>query len=298
MKNHKRTEEQQKDYIFDIFSECRSETVSDRRQVYYPILCEQIYKWHRDYLLIDVDERGLEIANVIKRFLEDDKKVPRDKSGFFKYLHTSLKNEIANSHRVYNENDTIKIPKEKKRKLREVEDYIRMQESQLGRKLTATECTKGISEFFKNQKYVDLLKVLNVGSLSYTSNDGNDEIDTLNYAETLSDDPLDEYLSKYGLEKVRKAIMAVLSKRQKRAIACNKALFTLHCIKKHFLGLYPVLDQDVIDSFHREEKKLTQYEIYQKYHPKADRNSADALASKLLREFNNDLNAYLAEKNP
>lgn len=298
MREHKRTEEQQKDYIFDFFSKCRDEPVSDRKQVYFPELCIQIYKWYKDYLSIDVDKMGLEIAKVIDHFIKDEilSKIPNDKDGFFKYLVSSIKREKAGYYREYNENETIKIPKEKKQKLREVKDFIRMNESQLGRKLTVDECTKNISNFFKQQEYVDLLNVINVGSISYTSNDGNNEIDALNYATTLSDDPVDEYISKYELETTQKAIMSVLAKKQERARDCYKALFTLHCIKNDLRGLYPVLDQEIIDAFHKNDKKPKQYEIYLKYHPEDNKNSAETSASNLLREFKNDLNAFLAEK--
>jgi hypothetical protein len=173
MEGRKRTEEQQKDYIFDIFSKCHCETTSSRLQVYYPTLCEQIYKWYRDYLSIDVDKIGLEITKVINRFVKDENisKIPNDKDGFFKYLTSSIKRESADFYREYNKNETIRIPKEKKRKLREVEDFIRMKKGQLGRKLTSDEQIQGITKWFKKQEYVDLLNLKNVDSLSYPAND-------------------------------------------------------------------------------------------------------------------------------
>jgi hypothetical protein len=301
VKEPKRTEEQQKDYIYDIFSKCHSETASGRLQVYYPTLCEQIYLWYRDYLSIDVDKMGLEITKVINRFIKDENisKIPDDKDGFFKYLNVSINREKAGFYREYNENDTIKIPKEKKRKLREVEDFIRMKESQVGRKLTNDEQIQVISKWFKKQEYVDLLNLINVGSISRTSNNGNNEIDILNYADTLSDDPLTEYFIRTDMETVLEAVRSLLNKKQERSRDCYRALFTLYCIEnyKDFEKLYPVLDSQIFENWQKNGENLNQYEIYQKYHPNAQKSSADAMASKNLGEFLNDIETYLKEKN-
>ena len=306
MKSQKRTEDQQKDIIFEIFTKCHSETSPDRLQIHYPMLCEQIYKWYRDYLYIDIDRMGLEIATVINRFLKDGniRKIPEDKDGFFKYLNTAINREKAGYHRNYNEKDIIKIPKEKKTKLREIEDYIRMKESLLGRKLTSAEKREGISKWFKNQEYIHLLNAINVGGLSLPNNDENSEIDALNskaapiYAVNIFNDPLDEYLIKFNTETVREAIKSVLSKKQKRSRECYKALFTLYCIEniKNYEGLANVLDGNILEMCKEDGKKPKQYEIYQKYHPKARKNSADTMASKNLKELISDIEIYLKEK--
>ena len=300
MKEAKRTEEQQKDYIFDIFSKCHSETASGRLQVYYPTLCEQIYLWYRDYLSINVDKMGLEITKVISRFTKDENiaKIPKDKDSFFKYLTASISREKMGFYREYNENDTIKIPKDKKRKLREVEDFIRMKESQLGRKLTSDEQIQSISKWFKKQEYVDLLNLVNVDSISHTSSDGNNEIDALNLIYTHSFDPLDEYITKIDMETVLEAVKSLLDKKQERSRDCYKALFTLHCIEnyKDFEKLYPVLDSQILETWQKDGKEPNQYEIYQKYHPNALKSSAEAMASKNLSEFLNDIETCLKEK--
>ena len=303
MKKHKRTEEQQKDYIFNIISKCHSETSSSRLQVYYPLLSEQIFIWYRDYLSIDVDNMGLEIAKVINHFIADKyiSKIPDDKNGFFKYLNTSIKNEKAGSFYKYNEKDTIKIPKEKKQKLREVEDFIRMRESQLGRKLTSDEKTQGISKWFRKQEYNDLLNAINISSISITTDDENKEIDILNFVTTpvydalISNNPLDEYIRKTDKEIVREAIKTVIGKKQERSRDCYRALFTLHCIEsyKDFEKLYPVLDSQILKAWLKEGEKPKQFEIYQKYHPKVQKTSAEAMASKNLIEFLIDIEALL-----
>ena len=225
MNKLKKTAEQQQDHIFDIFCQCHSETVPGRLQVYYPSLCEQIYIWYRDYLSIDVDRMGLEIARVINRFIKADTiaKIPQGKDGFFKYLNASINKEKAGYYREYNESETIKIPKEKRQKLREIEDFIRMKECQLGRTLTPDEKTQGISKWFKKQEYIDLLNSLNVGSISSTGKDGSNEIDILNYSASISDNPLDEYIKKIDMEIVREAIESIIEKnRQEAEIATER----------------------------------------------------------------------------
>ena len=296
----KRTEEQQKDYIFAIFSKCRNETVSGRMQVYYSVLYGEIYIWYRDYLSLDVDGIGLAIGEVIQRFLKDEKinKIPENKDGFLKYLNKSIKREIAGIYHKYNNHEIIKIPKEIKRKLRDIEDFIRMKESQLGRKLTSEEKMLGVSRWFKNPQYVELLNSMNVGGLSYTNNDGSAETDVLNYYPSSSSDPLSEYNDKIDMETIRDSVKSLLEKKQARSRDCYRALFTLHCIEKikDFNRLYPVLDWKILENWQKNGKKPKQYKIYQKYHPKAQKSSAEAMASKNLSDFLNDLKMLIKSK--
>ena len=301
MVEDKDKEEKQKDYIFNIFSKCHTETASSRLQMYYPTLCAEIYKWYRDYLSIDVDKMGLEIARVINRFLKDKtiSKIPEDKDSFFKYLTSSIKRESDSYYREYNEKDTIKIPKEKKQKLREVEDFIRMKESQLGRKITTDELIQSVSKWFKKQEYLDLLKVIDVDSITPISKNGNDKVDVLNNVASILDDPADEYIKKTDMETVRETVKSLIEKKQERSRDCYKALFTLYCIDnyKDFEMLYPVLDSQILETWKNNGDKPKQYEIYQQYHPNAQKPSAEAMASQNLREFLNDIENCLKEKN-
>jgi len=60
--------------------------------------------------------------------------------------------------------------------------------------------------------------------------------------------------------------------------------------------LYPILDQKIIDSFHKDGKKPKQYEIYMKYHEGIDKKSAEPQAATNLRDFINDIKTFLKEK--
>ena len=300
MNTPKRTEEQHKDHIFDIFSKCRSETASGRLQVYYPALCEQIYIWYKDYLSFDVDKMGLEIIKVINRFTKDENisKIPNDKDGFFKYLNTSIKREKAGYYREFNENETIKIPKEKKRKLREVEDFIRMKESQLGRKLTLDEKIQGISKWFKKQEYIDLLNLPKVSSFSCAGKNGEKDFDVLDFISADTASPLDEYIQKINMETYLEAVKSLLEKKQARSRDCYRELFTLYCIENRMVSekLTPVLDNQILEDWYKHEQKPKQYEIYQKFHPLAQKSSAEAMASKNLSEFLKKIETCLRKK--
>ena len=299
MKEHIRTEEQQKDLIFDIFLNWQNSTSSDRTQTYFLQLCEQIYKWYKDYRPQEKDNMGLETTKVIDNFLKKGKKlnIPKDKNGFFAYLNKSLINEKAGSKRGFNEKKLIRIPKDVNTRLKKLREYITWEESQLGRKLTIEELNEEIAIFFKEQAYIDLLNIEFISSLSYAINGEDEELDGLNiYVNSSSVDPLDEYINKTDTETVKEAVTSVLRKKQERARPCYKALFTLHCIKNNLNDLFSILDQEILDSFNKEGKKPKQYEIYQKYHPGIEQNSAEAEASTNLRQFLNDIKTYLKEK--
>ena len=310
MKEHKRTEEQQKDYIFDIFSKCNNETASSRLQVYYPTLCEQIFIWYRDYLSINVNKIGLEISKVINCFTKDENitKIPKDKDGFFKYLKTSIYREKVGFYREYNDKDIIKIPKEIKQRKRKVEDIIKMKESQLGRELTYNERIQGISKWLyiseiEAKEYLDLINNKKFYSLDVENSD-NEENNILDSNELIPpylshtyEEPESEFFTNFNVSNVIEAVKFVLEKKNEKVRDCYKALLTLHCIKKNAMGLYTILDHEIIDSYHKDGIKPNQYEVYQKYHPRVDKDSAGPMAAANLREFLKDIDTYLKEKN-
>jgi len=281
-------EEQLKDEVFDIYSKWQTESSSDRFLIHFTRLSEQIYIWCKNYSFKrDIDNLGEEITIVVRGSMN---KI-LDKDSFFKYLTDSINNGIASFYRKYNEKELIKIPREKKRKLRNVKDFIRMKESQLGKKLTNDERIQCVSKWFnitekKAGKYLELIDIKYVGSLSYANNDENKEIDVV---DSHSEDPLDEYITRTGMETILKVVKSLLDKKQDRSRDCYKALFTLYCVKKEITGLYPILDQEIIDSFYKESKKPKQYEIYLKYHPEVDKKSAGVQAATNLHKFLDDL---------
>jgi len=309
VKENKRTEKQQKDLIFDNFSKYINEPEIDRIKA-YQIICEQIYRWYKDYKNIDIDETGLAIVQVISHLLKKEtiSKIPKDKDGFFKYLSSSIETEKKGLYYEYNENDLVNIPKEKKRKLRKVEDFIRMKESQLGRKLTNNERIQGVSKWFyisekKAREYLYLINNKNVSSLDVKNSKGeeNNILDSEDlkppYQPRPYEEPESSFFTNFNDSNIIEAVKFVLDNKHEKTRDCYKALFTLYCIKNDLKELYPILDQEIIDSFHKDGKEPNQYEIYMKYHPKAIQESAGSMASTNLREFLKDIKNYLKVKN-
>ena len=149
---------------------------------------------------------------------------------------------------------------------RNKDDVVRMQESYLGRKLSEDEKDNVITKWFEHE---------------------------------VAEGPNIDYLINSNIEIMREAVMATLERKQDRSRDCYRALFTLHCIEnKHTEGLYSILDQDIISGFQKDDKKPTQYEIWQKYHPDALKSSSEVQASKNLNDFLRDMEKYLKEKNP
>lgn len=108
--------------------------------------------------------------------------------------------------------------------------------------------------------------------------------------------PLDTIISSENIYIIKDAILTVLDKKQDRSRDCYRALFTLDC--KGLESLYPILDNEIVSTFQEGKKPLKQYEIYLKYHPTTQKNAAEAMASKLLKDFKKDLKTYLKENNP
>jgi len=288
-------EEKLKTVIYDIYTSLFYETASDRRQVYCGQIWEKIVLWcdKYNYLEINANEMGVEIYNVIKRLVKDNNGTAKNKSEFFYILKKSMKN-AENEYFRNNEQGLLKISKGKEQKLKKVDDSIKMKESQLGRKLTNDEEEQCILKWFKKQEYIDLYKAKSMSSISYINND---EIDDIDIEDTHLITPLDEYINKTDMKTVLIAIENLINKKQERSRDCYRALFTLYCIKNNLKGLYPILDQVIIDSYSKEDKKPKQYEIYMKYHPGIEIESAQAEASKNLHEFLNEVKSYLKEKN-
>ena len=297
----KEKKEQLKEIIFSIFLECCTE--SDQRQKNIGQLWDFIIKYGNKYLKMKTDEMGVEIFEIIQRIIKNVNagKLIKEKNEFFRILNRSLKRGEFQYNNDNDESEKIHIPKDKKFRFRKAEKEIEiMKERFLGRGLTAEERSQCILKWFKKEaEYIEVKDAINVGSLYFNNENEDGEVDVLNYVTTVSDDPVDEYIKKTDMDMVRETVKSLLEKKQPRSRDCYKALFTLYCIEnyKDFVRLYPVLDNKILEEWHKTDKKYKQYEIYQKYHPNAQKSSADAMASKNLTEFLYDIKAYLKEKN-
>jgi len=302
-------EEKLKTFIYDKYTALFSETASDRRQVYIGQIWEKIvlwwnkYNYHKKYNdhIIDANDMGVEIFNVINRIVKDNNETVKNKSEFFSILKKSLKNAENEYFRTFGQG-SIHIPRDKKRKLKELNGYIRTKEKLFGRKLTDDEKEQCVSKWFIKQEYIELLNAINLKRLSDLNKDENNENVDLDVADPHSNSSLDkdyiyDPLDNTNAEYVMEAVKFALEERQERARDCYKDLFTLYCIKKDVKELYHILDHGIIDSFHKNGIKPTQYEIYQKYHPGVDKDSAGSMAAANLKEFLKDIETYLKNKN-
>ena len=297
----KEKEELLKEKIFSVFLECH--TTPDQNQKHIGQLWDLIIRWGKKYLKINTNEMGVEIFKIIRRILNNEnyEKNIIDKSELFKILYKSMNRGKAEYYRDFNESGTIKISKDKQTRLRKVEkDIEKMKSSFSGRELTTEERSQCINRWFKNEaKYLQVKNARNVGSLYSTKKNEDNEVDVLNYALDFSANPSDEYIRQTDMDTVRETVKSLLEKKQKRSKDCYRALFTLHCIEnyKDFERLYPVLDSQILETWDKTGNRPKQYEIYQQYHPNAQKSSIDAMASKNHREFLNDIEKCLKEKN-
>jgi hypothetical protein len=283
-------EEQLKDKILDIFFNFINEQSPDRRQAFIGQLWEQTIKWYGKYLSVNAYEMGNEIFGVIRRITKEESNVPQEKIDFFKFLGKSLKNAEVEYYRSF-ESGAIKIPKAKMSKYKEADYVLRLIENKLGRKPTYNECSQSIENWFKKDKYTyeDHLKIKNSKQISNL-----DIFDMVFKTENNLNDSCSENLLSLKTEKIKEAINHVLETKQQRVQNRYKALVTLYFIENE--ELYPVLDREIINAYQKDGIKPKQYEIYQKFKPQVTKDSAEATASKMLKDFLNDLETYLKEK--
>jgi hypothetical protein len=290
MKEQEKTKEQlkQEKLIFEIFSKWRDSTNPTETEEYCDQFCEQINNWYKKYYNNAYNMHKRELTIVINKITNKNRKlnIPKDKEGFIKYFSRALKNEKINTFRKCNEGKSLYIPKNVNSRLKKLNKFIASEENRLGRKLTGEEkiqCATTKTKLFRKQVYMNLLKINKISGIHLSKGTGKIALD-------------DDYLSKNNIAELKEAVKYLLAKKQKRARDCCKALFTIYCIKKDLSDLYPILDQKILDSFHREGKKQKQYEIYIKYHPKVTKKSAEAQASTNLHIFLNDIKTCLKER--
>jgi len=295
MAKQSKTEDQLKAEIFGIYTRYTSESSSDRRQVDFVRIYDKIITWCKVFLRIEADEMGVEIYRVVQRLIKrSDKNIPKDENKFYSYLRVAL----TNARKEYHRNISIAqedIPRDIKYKLKLVKDLIAYKESYAGKKLTETQRRQYISELFNPEEYSELLKFTNIGRLEFNSNssDKDDTFDILNsevksiFVENDSLNPLDEYLTKLCDKGTSEIIENVLQGMQERSRECYRSLFTLYCINKSLLTEYliPLLDNKILETYQENGKKPKRREIYLKYHPTVQKESAAARSAQMLKDF-------------
>ena len=311
-------EELLKTHIYNSYLELLSEESSDRRQVNYVKCFELIFKWCRFYLYrkmikvdglptILADEMSKEIGEVVNRINKEKTFSQKDKNYFFSNLRVSLENAKNQYYRDRISAGSIKISKRAK----EINELLRWEESTKEKKLTLSESINCISRWFSlseksSRDYIMGLYRQNTSGLEFESiNNDDNGIYALNietskppYMENSSEDPQNEFLENIDKQALLQAIIMALEKTQSRTRAIKRALYTLYIIEKesNYNYLLPILDTEIVELWERykkEDKILTQYEIYWKYHPEVTQKSAEISASTLLKHFRNDMKYFL-----
>ena len=294
MGNKSKTEEEIKKEIFSLFTECRTELSSDRRQVYIGRLCDRVFRWCGAYLFKDETAKmGVEIFDVIRRFVDNKENIPKEEKHFFNYLKLSLNKAKAEYYRS-NEASLVKIPKGKSVILKNIEDAIRMEEHNRGRKLDELECDQLVFDWLG----IDRSKYTKIINTKYIIN--YDEIDDSSQIAASPYNPQDSIFTNFNENIVRNAVESVLKSKQPRTKGLYRALFTIDCIEKQvdLNGMYPVLDPEILEAYQNTGIKPWQYEIYLKYHPDVKQTSAEVRASETLKTFLNDLYTEIKKKHP
>jgi hypothetical protein len=295
----KQTEEELKQRIFKAYTEFYDNSSSDRRQVNYAKLCELVYSWCKGYIFYEeTDEMGVEIVVTVERCTEKDEMPKED---FLKYLRVSLSN-------AYNQSIRNKVEGSVKeaRIITEIKKIINIEERK-GRELTNEEKVRVISEWMciSEQKARSYLKSMSreyEGSYSLKQGSDNDnKIDIINSVESHYPTPEDDLLSDNEVMIYKDVLETVLNNAQDRMKGIYRAFFTLRCIKKNknYDKFLPMLDSEILEMYKNGGKRLTQYEIYLKYHPEdTKKRSAYSSASGLMRNFKTALEEVKKEKYP
>ena len=306
MEKSKENEELLKDNIFALFSECISENPIEPKNKLFMKLCDHIFRWCKGFLPYNAEEMGIEIINTTEQLI----KKGRSRNEFLGALVISLKNA---SNKSINRNISGVIKQQvvfKGQKTKDIKKMLSFKESNVGKKLTINEQICCLMNWYKwdektSRECLDLFnrKFSGENEIIIDSDNNYNYLDvnvSSPYIADVSTNPINDYFNKDNINKIKKAASEILAKKQDRSRPCYKALFTLYCIDniKDYEAFLEILDHEVIADCKENGEKPTQYEIYKKYHPTVSKGSAEAMASKLLKDFIKDLEKYLKEKNP
>ena len=261
-----------------IYSRYLNEPSADRRQVYFGQICDVVIRWCTSYLGIKAQEMGIEIYSAVQRLVkEKNTNVPKEANEFFRYLKTVLYAAEKEYYRNFAES-SITIPRDIRKRLKNIDEIITAKESNAGRKLFEDERRQCISEWFGIAEYTALMNLRNTGSLDFTYHD--------------------DSFSQLDLSDIKDALEQVLQDTQGRTRECYRALFTGYCIDKsiNFDSFYELLNNEIVEEYRISKEKPTQNVIYLKYHPGVTKNSAEASASKMVKDLLNRLRAIMKEK--
>jgi len=295
--NRQKSEEQLKTDIFCTYILFFNESSSDRRKVNFGRLCDLIFRWCKGYLYQkEADEMRVEIVETVINIV----KLQKEEKYFFGYLKKSLDNARAQyfNNRVLGPITELKSYKGKK--IKDINKILEMNQSNRGIKLSEDERLHLLSTYYEwdEKSTRECLKLLDMLDQKFFDGlgpnaDNKDQTDFLDfkvsspYIPDASTDPQDEYFTKLDGIADKEIIEQVLQDTQNRTRECYRSLFTAYCINKSLLTehLIPLLDNKILEDYQKKKEKPKQHEIYQKYHPEIQKEGAEALSSKMIKDF-------------
>ena len=290
----KQKDEEIKTNIINVYSKYKEEESSDRRKVYRGQLCGLVFKWCKDHLYREADEMGVEIVEAVKRCAEKGK-MPEE------FLE-DLGGALYYAKNLYYRNRVEGALREP-RIIKEIKKIIKTEEANEGRVLTLDERVECIRRLIPMHEKTIRAHLTNMDRrFEPVDEKGNDNIESrAGHSLTINasiSTPQEESVKDSEMETIRDALETVLNKAQNKMKAFYKALFTLRCIDnniKHYQKLWPILDNEILDVYWKTLTVPDQYEIYMKYHPGAQKSTAEANASKMSKKFFADLDKVIKE---
>jgi hypothetical protein len=314
-------EKQLKNKILAALKHYRDTPEEYRKRDALPRLVEAVFWWCRNYVYSEETHTfGAELLDAT----EDCAKKPHDGDEFFWYLKKALENGKNKYYSQY-EKFQMKVP----RTLKNLKRYLESS----GKKFTEDEFvdqvlhgyllpgSKKLTEETRKRRarsyYQDLMNLddrTRIHGYNNINNEG-EEYNPLDTAEVRSPyidtghwgNPEEIYEHKVFINtlkanspQIREKIKQAFINKQERTADCDKALWTLYYIKDltDWDTCFPLIDNEILTTARKNEKLPTQAEIWQKYHPKATKKSAEAQSSARSAKIVEEFKALLKENLP
>jgi hypothetical protein len=304
-----KTKEQigQEKKILELLSQYRSSgggSMESERQKVFARLVEAVCRWCQYSSIFtpgrkkieEAAEAGVEIFIAVRACVDK----PYGGAEFFSVLKRAIKNEKIHSY--YKEEAAF--PKYLEKKIAYIKKFVAMSEESENRMMSQNEKIKFVSRFLniseaKAAEYFEIdnrrNKVENISI--YDDGKEGDVFDTIESPDyTSSGGSEDEELAK-NVRFIQQVIESVVNKKPKTR-ECLKELFTLRYVDvlielTESGGSLSFVSDEIIRARKNNEKLPTQYQIWQKHHPKAAKPSAEKLASEALAKLEKSLRIEL-----
>lgn len=295
MEIHQKTEEQYENEIFSLYQKLINEPADDRRQVFVLQFLDLLSKWSINcFFRNSTYEYWEEITEAVFRIAKyrENPLIFENANYFFRYLKVSLSRAKAEYHRKHKkeENEHIYLPPGMRKKLKEIEDFIRLKECELERQLSDYEKESEAAIWFNLPKkkiryYLELNAKVNVISINDAS------FKNIPDTRQIIEDNEPE-----KIEKLKMALESVFADKQEKTRPFHKALFTAQCLNGgidiKFLSVYfeylnEYIDTEIWETYEKHGTIPIDKEIFLKFYPESKNPSQDV--SNRLKVFRDKL---------